>query len=186
MANIGRVYKSSYQKGAQTIDTIVLDIRTITVMKQFTISVNKLKYPDGNINSTAVRGKEEHPDYHIWASLAKRGESGMSEIVGSIKNAVSENGLKYKRASLFDPFVSDKSIYFTLFAVDNEKKKDENHLYNVVAQPYRNPNNDNSTQQAQPSYNAPQQNASYGTSNNAQENVQTPVEIDIDGDEIPF
>lgn len=175
MANIGRVYKSSYMKGDEKIPLLILDIRTISIKKEFTISVNKHKYADMRVDGAVTQGKEEHPDYHIWCNHAKRGESGRSEIVGSIKNAVSEDGnVKYKRASIFDPFISEKSIYFTLFNVDENKKADANHLYNAVAQPYRNMNTGTETQQhTQASY-EPQ--ASY-----ANQNVK-----DEDGDEIPF
>jgi len=174
MAQIGRVYKDSYVKGGNVIPLITLDIRTITVRKKFTISVNKLKFPDGKTvaqGGVAAQGKEEHPDYHIWTNLSNRGESLPSVIVGNIKDAVSENGLAYKRAKIFDPFVQKESIYFTLFAVDDEKKIDENHLYNVVAEPYRKMSN------TQGQENAPAQEsyASEGTK---------PIDVDEDG--FPF
>lgn len=60
------------------------------------------------------------------------------------------------------------------------KKIDENHLYNVVAQPYRNMSNASdahSSHSAQPSY-EPQ--ATYARIDGAQ------APIDIDEDEIPF
>lgn len=187
MANIGRVFKSSYtNKDKVVVNTIMLDIRTISAKHTFSISVNKLKYPDGIINTNIVAGKEEHPDYHIWANLAKRGESGWSEIVGNIRNAVSDQGLAYKRAVIFDPFLSKENIYFTLFSVDADKKIDENHLYNVVAQPYRNMSNASgmqNTHSAQPSYGESQ--PTY----TKQDGSQIPMEsepIDYDPDEIPF
>ena len=190
MANIGRVYKSGYtNKEKVFIPTIMIDFRTISAKHTFSISVNKLKYPDGKIDGAIVAGKEEHPDYHIWANLAKRGESGWSEIVGNLRNAVSEQGLAYKRGTLFDPFISKENIYFTLFSVDDEKKIDENHLYNVIAQPYRNmANSDNSQNNstAQPSY-EPQ--ATYAKTNGSTVPVHTeniPAPIDVDEDEIPF
>lgn len=190
MANIGRVYKDSYvnKTTKAVVNTIMLDIRTFSAKHTFSISVNKLKYPDGIINANIVAGKEDHPDYHIWANLAKRGESGWSEIVGNIRNAVSEQGLAYKRAALFDPFLSKENIYFTLFSVDTDKKVDENHLYNVVAQPYRNMSNAgdaHSSPSAQPNYGEPQQ--AYAK----QDGVQIPIyeqhiPIYDDNEEIPF
>jgi hypothetical protein len=181
MANIGRVYKSGYtNKDKVFIPTIMIDFRTISAKHTFSISVNKLKYPDGKIDGAIVTGKEEHPDYHVWANLAKRGESGWSEIVGNLRNAISEGGLEYKRGVLFDPFLSKENIYFTLFSVDSEKKVDENHLYNVIAQPYRNmSNNDNSQNNhtAQPSY---EQQSTYAKADGSK------VPITVDEDEIPF
>jgi hypothetical protein len=115
MATIGRVYKSSYAKDGKVYPLIQLDIRTISLRKTFTISVNKLKYPSGNINETPVQGKEDHADYHIWANFSNRGESLPSVIVGSVKNAVSENGLHYKNGKIFDPFLSRDNVYFALF-----------------------------------------------------------------------
>jgi len=185
MAQIGRVYKDSYVKGGNTIPLITLDIRTITVRKKFTISVNKIKFPEGKTvtqGGVAVAGKEDHPDYHIWTNLSNRGESLPSVIVGNIKDAVSEGGLAYKRAKIFDPFVQKESIYFTLFAVDADKKIDENHLYNVVAEPYRKINNTQGQDDtpAQASYASESQNQSYAK----QDGSQIPVEVDED--EIPF
>jgi len=185
MAQIGRVYKDSYVKGGNVIPLIILDIRTITVRKKFTISVNKIKFPEGKTvaqGGVPVQGKEEHPDYHIWTNLSNRGESLPSVIVGNIKDAVSENGLVYKRAKIFDPFVQKESIYFTLFAVDDDKKIDENHLYNVVAEPYRKMSN------TQGQDNAPAQ-ASYASesSNQSYEKQDgSTIPIEINEDEIPF
>jgi len=190
MAKMGRVYKSSYtDKEKVVVNTIMMDFRTISAKHTFSISVNKMKYPDGVVNKNITAGKEEHPDYHIWANLAKRGESGWSEIVGNLRNAVSEQGLAYKRGSLFDPFISKENIYLTLFSVDDEKKVDENHIYNVVAQPYRNmgsePSN-NHSQSAQPNY---EPNSTYAKADGSsvpvyEENLPDP--IDVDEDEIPF
>lgn len=179
MAQIGRVYKDSYVKDGNVIPLITLDIRTITVRKKFTISVNKIKFPEGKTvaqGGTPVQGKEEHPDYHIWTNLSGRGESLPSVIVGNIKDAVSDNGLAYKRAKIFDHFVQKESIYFTLFAVDDDKKIDENHLYNVVAEPYRKMSN------TQAQENAPEQ-ASYASETSNQSYTKNdgstiPIEVD--------
>ncbi len=186
MAQIGRVYKDSYTKGGNVFPLITLDIRTITVRKKFTISVNKLKFPEGKTvaqGGVAIAGKEEHPDYHIWTNLSNRGESLPSVIVGNIKDAVSENGLAYKRAKIFDPFIQKESIYFTLFAVDDEKKLDENHLYNVVAEPYR--KIDNNTAQNNSPAPANYANETPQQSYTKQDGSQIPV-IEVDEDEIPF
>ena len=154
MAQIGRVYKDSYVKNGKEFPLLVLDIRTISIRKKFTISVNKNKYENGDVTSIAVQGKEEHPDYHIWYNFSNRGESIPSVIVGNIKNAISDGGLAYKRAKIFDPFLSKENIYFTLFSVDADKKIDKNHLYNVVAEPYRKitTGSHDYTQEAHPSY----------------------------------
>jgi len=185
MAQIGRVYKDSYIKGGNVIPLITLDIRTITVRKKFTISVNKIKFPEGKTAAQGgipVAGKEEHPDYHIWTNLSNRGESLPSVIVGNIKDAVSENGLAYKRAKIFDPFVQKESIYFTLFAVDADKKIDENHLYNVVAEPYRKMNNTQAQENtpAQASYESESSNQSYTKQDGST------VSIEVNEDECPF
>lgn len=157
MATIGRVYRDSYTKGDKTYPTIVLDIRTITQRKKFTIAVNKHKYQDGNIHGTPAQGKEDHPDFHVWANFSNKGESLPSVIVGNISNAVSENGLKYKRGKLFDPFVQRESIYFTLFEVSEDKRIDESHIYDVVAEAYRkiqNTEGQTYSPSAQPNYDA--------------------------------
>ena len=172
MAQIGRVYKDSYKKDGKEFPLLILDIRTITTRKKFTIAVNKFKYPSGAVNGVVTQGKEDYPDYNIWYNTSSKGESLPSVIVGSIKNAVSENGLAYKRARIFDPFVSKYSIYFTLFAVDADKKIDANHLYNVVAEPYRNMNTQDTNQTAHPT---------YDTANDTRENISQD-----DEDEIPF
>ena len=185
MANIGRVYKDSYTKDGKKFPLLVLDIRTLSIRKKFTISVNKNKYASGAVNGVLTEGKEEHPDYHIWYNFSNRGESIPSQIVGDIRNAVSENNLAYKKAKLFDPFISDKNIYFTLFSVDDDKKQDENHLYNVVAQPYR-PSTTQSdySQPAQASYAGNEQSAQ---TYKKQDGEAIPmVNVDVDEDEIPF
>lgn len=185
MAQIGRVYKDSYTKGGVEYPLIMLDIRTISVRKKFTISVNKNKYEDGKITSLPVQGKEEHPDYHIWHNFSNRGEFIPSVIVGNIKNAVSESGLNYKRAKLFDPFLSKENIYFTLFEVEKDKKIDENHLYNVVAEPYRKMTQSNDySQQAQPQY---EQNAKTYKKQDGTNIPMTTESIPIDyEEETPF
>jgi len=185
MANIGRVYKDSYMKNGKKFPLLILDIRTISIRKKFTISVNKNKYENGNVTSVPTQGREDHPDYHIWYNFSNKGESIPSQIVGDIRNAVSENGLAYKKAKLFDPFISDKNIYFTLFSVDDDKKIDADHLYNVVAQPYR-PNTQatNHEQQAQPSYANNEQNAQ---TYKKQDGGEIPIVTeDVEDDEIPF
>lgn len=140
MANIGRVYTESYTNSKkEEVKIITLDIRTITFRKKFSISVNKNKYPDGVVNKNIAQGKENHPDYHIWYNVSNRGESLPSVIVGNVSNAVSENGLAYKKGKIFDPFLSRYNIYFTLFSVDADKKIDKDHLYNVVAEAYKKP-----------------------------------------------
>ncbi|MDQ7067752.1 MAG: hypothetical protein Q9M40_07155 [Sulfurimonas sp.] len=182
MANIGTVYKSSYKKDGVDVPLIMLDIRTLTQRKKLTISVNKVKYPSGAVTGAIADGKSEYPDYHIWANFSNRGESIPSVIVGNIKDAVSDGGLKYKRAKLFDPFVSKENIYFTLFSVDDDAKLvNPNLLYNVVAQPYRKPTTQDSQYQQQA-------NPTYDTANDTRETIpatQTQA-IDVDEDEIPF
>lgn len=184
MANIGRVYKDSYKKEGKELPLLILDMRTISTRKKFTIAVNKIKYTDGIVNKNIAQGKEEHADYHLWYNMSNRGESLPSVVVGSLRNEISDNGLAYKRGNIFDPFISKENIYFTLFSVDADKKIDENHLYDVIAQPYRKiQNNDyNNAQAAQPSY-AEQGNQTYAKQDNSQ--IPT-VYVDIDDEEIPF
>lgn len=136
---IGKVYKDQYKhktSGAM-IDTIIMDIRTISLMKTFTISVNVLKFPSGKIGSPIAHGKENHPDYHIWANFSKRGESSLSVMVGNLHNKKSEDGLNYKKGHIFDPFVSPNKIYFALFAVKDDRKVNDKHIFNVIAEPYK-------------------------------------------------
>jgi hypothetical protein len=152
--NIGRVEKDSYVKDGVKVPTYIMDIRTVTFRKKFTLSVNKDKYKDGIIKPENIKaGSENKPDYHIWANLANRGETMRSEIVGSLKNYKSEKGVFYKKGYLFDPFIQNTRIYITLFAVDENRKKNEEHIYNVVCEPYMD-NRGQGQQQAQPSYNA--------------------------------
>jgi hypothetical protein len=175
MANIGRVFKDSYMKDGKKVPIITMDIRTISTRKKFTIAVNRLKWESGKVGEgLPTEGKIDHPDYHVWANFSNRGESIPSEIVGSIKDMVSEAGLKYKRGNIFDPFIQKEAIYFTLFQTDADKKIDENELYRVVAQPYRRvqTNNNDTNAAAQPNY-EPQQNSEEGY-------------VDVDEDEIPF
>lgn len=137
--DIGKVYKEQYKHktSGEMIDTIIMDIRTITVMKSFTISVNVLKFPSGKIGSAIADGKEDNPDYHIWANFSKRGESLKSQMVGNLYNKKSEDGVNYKKGHIFDPFVSPHKIYFALFEVKADRKISDNHIFNVVAEPQK-------------------------------------------------
>ncbi len=183
MANIGKVYRDSYEKDGKQIPTIVMSIRTITFKKEFTIAVNKMKWESGVVGQgVAVQGKENHPDYHLWASLGKRGEA-ISDIVGSIKDMVSDNGLKYKKGNIFDPFIQKEAIYFTLFPIDEERKTDKNELYKVVAQPYRKTQTYNNTSQEPPQPNYAQQQIPQ---TQQPRNSEDEPQIDTDNDEIPF
>lgn len=145
---IGKVYKSQYKHkvSGDMIDTIIMDIRTISIMKTFTVSVNILKFPSGKIGSPIAQGKEDHPDYHIWANFSKRGESLASQIVGNLKNKKSEDGVNYKKGHIFDPFVSPNKIYIAWFAVKDDRKINDEHIFNVVAEPYK-PNNQTASYQ---------------------------------------
>jgi uncharacterized protein (DUF736 family) len=137
--DIGKVYKDQYKHkvSGDMIDTIIMDIRTITLMKSFTISVNVLKFPSGKIGSAIAEGKEDHPDYHIWANFSKRGESLPSQMVGNLYNKRSDEGVNYKKGHIFDPFVSPHKIYFALFAVKDDRKINDKHIFNVVAEPQK-------------------------------------------------
>jgi hypothetical protein len=128
---IGRVYRDSFEKGGKEYQTLVLDIRTISVRKKFTIAVNKHKYKDGDVNAVPEAGREHEPDYHIWHNFSARGESIPSVIVGGIRNMTGQGGA-YKRATLFDPFLSPYETGFFLF----EAKEGGDVLYNVVAEPF--------------------------------------------------
>jgi len=187
MSNIGRVYRDSFVKDGKKFPILVLDIRTISIRKKFSISVNKNKYEDGNVLSQPVAGKEEYPDYHIWHNFSNRGESLPSQIVGDIRNAVSDSGLDYKKAKLFDPFISDKNIYFTIFAVDDDKKIDENHLYNVVAKPYRPSAITQSGDYSQPAQSHYTNSTQSAQTYKKQDGEDIPVIVEsVNEDEIPF
>ena len=183
MANIGRVYQDSYKgRDGKEVKFIQLDLRTISTRKKFTISVNKLKYVDGIQKSeNIIQGKEDHPDFHIWANFSNRGESLKSVIVGSVKNMVSQSGLAYKSAKIFDPFLSRYNLYFSLFSVSEEEKKENpNLLYNVVASPYQaNTTNSQGSQETQA-------NPSYASETTQTHTTQTGAVVDVDEETIPF
>lgn len=136
---IGKVYKSQYKHklSGEMIDTIIMDIRTLTLMKTFTVSVNILKFPSGKIGSPIANGNEDEPDYHIWANFSKRGESLKSVIVGELNNKRSEDGVRYKKGYIFDPFASPNKIYIAWFEVKGDRKINDEHIFNVVAIPYK-------------------------------------------------
>jgi uncharacterized protein (DUF736 family) len=197
--DIGKVYKDQYKHkvSGDMIDTIILDIRTITVMKSFTISVNVLKFPSGKIGSPIAEGKEDHPDYHIWANFGKRGESLPSQMVGNLYNKRSDEGVNYKKGHIFDPFVSPHKIYFALFAVKDDRKINDKHIFNVVAEPQKVQKRPDQYQNAAavPNYgeddagwNANREPSSTMTTTNGTNvpvYVNPPVD-DIKEDEIPF
>ena len=197
--DIGKVYKTQFKHkvSGDMIDTIIMDIRTITVMKSFTISVNVLKFPSGKIGSPIAQGKEDHPDYHIWANFSKRGESLPSQMVGNLYNKRSSEGVNYKKGHIFDPFVSPNKIYFALFAVKEDRKLNDGHIFNVVAEPYSPPTQTSQYQNtaAVPNYGeddigqsanrAPSSTMTTSNGTNIPVYVDPPVD-DIKEDEIPF
>lgn len=145
MAIVGRVYRDSFEKDNKKVQTLVMDIRTLSVRKKFTISVNKYKYADGNVEGVPHSGHELEPDYHVWYNFSARGESIPSTIVGNIRNMVGNNG-PYKSALLFDPFISPYEIRFALFP----PKGDGDVLYHVVAEPFRSASDRNTLPAAEP------------------------------------
>lgn len=196
---IGKVYRGQYKHktSGEMIDTIIMDIRTISIMKSFTLSVNGLKFPSGKIGSPIAHGKEDHPDYHIWANFSKRGESLPSVIVGNLYNKKSEDRVNYKKGHIFDPFISPNKIYIALFEVKDDRKANNDHIFNVIAEPYK-PINQTSIYQneaAIPNYSeddAPKNetrapSSVVTTSSGANIPVYVdPVVDDINEDEIPF
>ena len=140
---IGRVFLDSYEVDGKKIPFIMMDIRTISIKKKFTIAVNTQKWESNKVGQGAIpQGKENYPDYNIWCSNALRGEVKWDEIVGSISDETSQGGLKYKKGKIFDPFIQKENIYFALFSVEDNKKVTKDHLYDVVVEPYRKMNND--------------------------------------------
>lgn len=132
---IGRVYRDSFESGGKTIPTLVMDVRTVSVRKKFTIAVNKLKFPSGKVDGAFADGMEAEADWIIWGNFSGRGESLPSVIVGELRREVSHGGLEYKKGFLFDPFLSPYEIGFALF----EDKGETDMLYSIVAEPYRKP-----------------------------------------------
>ncbi len=131
---IGRVLKDSYEskKDGKTYPQLVLDVRTITVRKKFNINLNKHKYPTGKLDKIK-EGCEDFPDYLVFYNVNGRGESLSQVHVGNIDNDESTKGVPFKKGFIFDPFVQKEPLYFTMHGVDESKKSEEAHIYNVVA-----------------------------------------------------
>ena len=178
--NIGRVLEESYTgKDGKEQKSKVLDLRTLTIRKRFNVSLNKNKYPDGK---TVAVGQEEKADFHIWYNFANKGESGMSEIVGGFKRAVSEGGLSYLRGYIYDPSFAGGILWISAFATDDTKPHLPNHTHNIVWSPPKKreyaPNGNYQEQRAEPSY--------YQRDVPVyEENVQHPI-YEIEDEEIPF
>lgn len=151
--NIGRVLEEEYvDKEGLKQRSKVLDLRTLTIRKRFNVSLNKNKYPDGK---TVAAGQEEKADFHIWYNFANRGESGMSEIVGGFKRAVSEGGLNYLRGYIYDPSFAGGILWVSAFAVDKNKPHQDGHTHNIVWSPPRKKEytpNGYQEQRAEPNY----------------------------------
>lgn len=152
--NIGRVLEEEYTgKDGTKQKSKVLDLRTLTLRKRFNVSLNKNKYPDGK---TVAAGQEEKADFHIWCNFANKGESGMSEIVGGFKKAVSESGLNYLRGFIYDPSFAGGILWISAFSTDDKKPHLPNHTHNIVWSPPKKkeyvPNGGNQEQRAEPAY----------------------------------
>lgn len=178
--NIGRVLEESYtSKDGKEQKSKVLDLRTLTIRKRFNVSLNKNKYPDGK---TVADGQEEKADFHIWYNFANKGESGMSEIVGGFKRAVSEGGLSYLRGYIYDPSFAGGILWISAFATDDTKPHAPNHTHNIVWSPPKKreftPNGNYQEQRAEPSY-------YQGSVPVYEESVEQP-HYEVEDEEIPF
>jgi len=128
---IGRILRVKEERFGKIHTELVMDIRTISLKKKFTIDMNKIKYPDGDMNSPK-EGCEDYPDYLLWYNVNAKGEALPREHIGNISNIVSGDG-SVKRGFIFDPFIQAEPIYFSIFPVEKEKVTEEGHLFNVLA-----------------------------------------------------
>lgn len=175
--NIGRVLEEEYvDKEGIKQKSKVLDLRTLAIRKRFNISLNKNKYPGGKNIAT---GQEEKADFHIWYNFANKGESGMSEIVGGFKRAVSENGLSYLRGYIYDPSFDGGILWISAFEVDKSKPHQGEHTHNIVWSPPKKKEQSRQEQRAEPSYH-------YGNIPIYEENIGNTDTYIPEDEEIPF
>lgn len=179
--NIGRVFNETYKnrEGKEVVNR-VLDLRTLAGRKKFSISINKNKY-DG----TKVKEEmEDKPDFHIWYNFSNRGESLPSEIVGSIKNAVSDGGVAYKKGNITDPSFDGGVLWFAMFEVEKEKKLTDNHTHNVSWSPPRSQSQNYSNNSAPATPRAEYYQSNTPT-NDTRASDEPPADF-YDDEEIPF
>lgn len=171
--NIGRVYNETYKdKDGKDVLNRVMDIRTLDMRKRFTISINKNKYDGKKVKV----GMEDKPDFHIWYNFSNKGESLPSEIVGSIKKAVSDKGTQYLKGYIQDPGFANGTLWVAIFECDDDKKIAHNHTHNVSWTPPKSNRSQNNhyQQSAQPNY---YENTTH---------IDDVPEYEIEDDEIPF
>lgn len=103
----------------------VLDIRTSMFRKKYAVSVNIKKHKDGEVKPNQVLAEDlNKPDWHIWWNPSNKGESLPSEIIGSLRlKKKEETGLIYQSGMLNDPTFDNGVIWFSVFLVDDENKK---------------------------------------------------------------
>ncbi len=160
--NIGRLLKGENKWTSQDgtpQESDVLDIRTTTFRKRYTLSVNIKKHSSGKVIPSQVKEEDkDKPDWHIWWNPSNRGESLPSEIVGSLKLSKSEKGLIYQRGSIQDPTFDGGVMWISVFVLTEDDKKTQlNHHGNIVLSAPRKQQNNNQNgysqqEMAQPTY----------------------------------
>lgn len=126
----------------------------------FTVSVNKKKEDS----------EKKEPDFKIYYSYNRKGESYRRIEVGAIWNKITNDGLKYKSGNIQSPIFPNGTLYFSIFEAkpfEGEKPESITWSHEVVWTPYR-PNEEQSSNNSNSNYN---QNTNYD---------------EIDESEIPF
>jgi len=176
--NIGYVQQKEYKKGEDRIKWFEMSIRV--PFGSCTLTMAKRTPKEGDA--------ENAPDFDLWFSPNRRGESFDRMKAGSLWMKTSEKGNTYLSGYLESPLIASGKMYISVVKyVHQEGMKFQPILYNVLWSPPRE-NNESSEQNGgnYGGYSNPQ--TTYPTDQNNQTNGQyaSIPEVDIDEDEIPF
>lgn len=144
-----------------------------------------LRVPLGSFSATLTKVKEKpndnSPDYNLWWSPNRRGESFDRVKIGSLWMKTSEKGNPYMSGYIESPVFQNGKIYISVVKyTPREGMPVQPILYNVLWSPEqrRDGNNDYQSAYTPPPTPAPEQ--------TTQTTAGVPAEIDINEDEIPF
>ena len=166
--NIGNVQQKEYKAKDQSI------IKWLEVA---------IRVPFGSCTLTLTKVKEKtqdnSPDYSLYFSPNRKGESLDRNKVGSLWMKTSEKGNAYMSGYIESPLLTNGKIYISIVKYQAlEGMPVQNILYNVLWSP----------EEKQKEYSDYQQNYTHTSSFEAPTTTTTavPVVMDIEEDEIPF
>lgn len=144
---VGHISKKSFKRGEESVSYLEMILR-VPMMESatFTVASNKDK------------SKENAPDFNIFFSINRKGDSYPSALVGALWNRVSDSGVEYKSGYIETPAVTTGKMYIAVFATKVEEGVQKSYSHDVIwsAPQQRDESSYTENSYAQPSNSTPQ------------------------------